>query len=139
MNDRTNVLFSFAFGFITVGICTKITSLVYSKGVENSFLMSGMFNINSVKKDSRHPMVICKVIGETINRSLSKTLDFIAFIPSIIAVVTKAAGMNVFGVDQKGEITYDLSADNSYTSVLLIGYGFFFTLLFSFWGGSPET
>jgi hypothetical protein len=47
-------------------------------------------------------MVICKCIGETINKSLSKTLDYLAFLPCIAGIVMKNAGMNVIGVDQKG-------------------------------------
>lgn len=68
--------------------------------------MSSMFDMKNLKKDSHHPMVICKVIGETINRSLSKTLDFLVFIPTIVAIVMKVAGMNIVGVDQKGEIIF---------------------------------
>jgi hypothetical protein len=51
----------------------------------------------------------------------------------------KAAGMNVIGVDQKGEIVFDLSTDNSYTAVFLMGYSLFFSLLFSIWKGSAES
>jgi|688.fasta_scaffold2712547_1 hypothetical protein len=81
-------------------------------------------------------MVICKCVGETINKSLSKTIDYLAFIPSIVGMVMKCAGMNVIGVDQKGEIVFDLSVDNSYAPLLLVGYSLFFTLLFSIWKGS---
>jgi len=31
-----------------------------------------------------------------------------------------------------------LSSDNTFTPLLLFGYGLFFTLLFSIWKGSPE-
>lgn len=51
-------------------------------------------------------MVICKAIGETINRSLSKTLDFLVLIPSTVAIGMKVAGMNIIGADQKGEIIF---------------------------------
>ena len=50
----------------------------------------------------------------------------------------KAAGMNVIGVDQKGEIVFDLSSDNTYAPVLLVGFSLFFSILFSIWKGSPE-
>lgn len=62
--------------------------------------------MKNLKKDSRHPMVICKAIGETVNKSMSKTLDFLVFIPSVVGVVMKAAGINVVGVDQQGEIVF---------------------------------
>lgn len=93
--------------------------------------------MKGLKKDSRHPMVICKVIGETINKSLSKSLDFLIFIPAIVGIVMKAAGMNVIGTDQKGEIIFDLNSDNIYSSLLLFGFGLFFTILFSLWRGGP--
>lgn len=99
--------------------------------------MTEMFSMQNLKKDNRHPMIICKCVGETINKSLSKTLDYLAFLPSIIGIVMKAAGMNVIGVDQKGEIVFDLSADNAYVPVLLIGFSLFFSVLFSIWKGAP--
>ena len=68
--------------------------------------MSSMFDLKNLKQDSQHPMVICKVIGETINRSLSKTLDFLVLIPTIVAAVMKVTGMNIIGADQKGEIVF---------------------------------
>lgn len=136
INHRANTLLSFAFGFITVATCTKITSLIYSRGIENSFEWSSMFDMKGLKKDSRHPMVICKGIGETVNRSLSKSLDYLAFLPSIIAIVMKAAGMNIIGVDQKGEIVFDMSSDNSFTPLLLIAFSVFFSILLSLWKGS---
>jgi hypothetical protein len=83
-------------------------------------------------------MVICKGIGETVNRSLSKTLDFLVFMTTVVGIVTKAAGMNVLGVDQKGEIIFTLSSDNCYSAILLIGYSLFFTTLFSLFPGSPS-
>lgn len=33
INHRANELLSFAFGYVTVCICTKITSLIYSRGI----------------------------------------------------------------------------------------------------------
>jgi hypothetical protein len=48
----------------------------------------------------------------------------------------KSAGMSVIGVDQQGEIVFDLSIDNSYASLLLMGFSLFFTLVFSIWKGS---
>jgi hypothetical protein len=92
--------------------------------------------MKGLKKDSKHPMVICKAIGETVNKSLSKSLDYLAFISSIIAVVMKATGINIIGVDQKGEIVFDLSSDNSFTPLLLIGFSVFFSMLLSLWKGS---
>ena len=68
--------------------------------------MSSMFDLKNLKKDSQHPMVVCKVIGETINRSLSKTLDFLVLIPTLIGTVMKVTGMNIIGADQKGEIVF---------------------------------
>lgn len=56
------MLLQFAFGYITVAMCTKITSLIYSKGADNSFEVAHLFNHN-LPKDHRHPMVICKGIG----------------------------------------------------------------------------
>ncbi len=89
-----------------MAICTKITSLIYAKGIENAFDMSGMFSMNNLPKDHRHPMVVCKGVGETVNRTLSKTVDFLAFVTAGVGVVIKAAGVNVIGVDQKGEIIF---------------------------------
>ncbi len=93
--------------------------------------------MKGLKHDSRHPMVICKGIGETVNKSLSKSLDYLAFVPSIIAIAMKSAGMNIIGVDQKGEIIFELSSDNSFTPLLLIGFSLFFSILLSVWKGSP--
>ena len=92
--------------------------------------------MKDLKKDSKHPIVICKCIGETINKSLSKSLDFLVFLPSIVAVVMKIAGTDVIGVDQRGEIVFDFSSDNTYAPLLLTGFAVFFNTLLSLWKGS---
>lgn len=42
------------------------------------------------------------------------------------------------GVDQKGEIIFDISSDNCFAPVLLVGFSLFFSILLSLWKGSPE-
>jgi hypothetical protein len=61
------------------------------------------------------------------------------FIVLAIGVVTKAAGMNIVGADQKGEIIFTVSCDNAHTAVLLMGFGLFFNMLLSLYPGSPST
>ena len=47
-------------------------------------------------------MVITKAIGETVNYSLSKTLDLLMYFVVAMGVGAKAAGLNVVGSDQDG-------------------------------------
>lgn len=63
INHCADTVIAFAFGYVTVAICTKITSLIYSKGIETSFEMTELFSLQNLKKDHRHPMIICKCVG----------------------------------------------------------------------------
>ncbi len=82
-------------------LITKLTSIIYFKGSENSFQLFKLFNINLLLlSDSDNPMLISKCIGENINKSLSKIIDYVGMILIVIAISIKAQGLYIIGTDQ---------------------------------------
>lgn len=86
---------------------TKLTSLLYFKGSDNSFQIFKLFNINgSILSDCHNPMLISKCIGENINKSVSKVLDYVGLVLILVVVAGMTQGINIIGTDQEGEIIF---------------------------------
>lgn len=90
---------AFSAGSATVSVIMRICSSIYAKGVDIAFPLMRTID-DRVKIDSKNPMVICRGIGENLNKSMGYTLDFTTIISATITVCIYASGANVIGTDQ---------------------------------------
>lgn len=74
-------------------------------------------------------MVICKAAGENVRKIVSNAMDYNMYLAIALTCATSAAGMNIIGADQKGEIIFDFSIYNIYLPLLAILFMLFFSLL----------
>lgn len=119
-------LLSFSFGISTVAIGSKITGVIYSKGAEGA--LSLVHSIEPrLKRDGSHPIIINKAIGCNLNKSIANALDYSMYLSCAIAVSVSASVNNIFGVDQMGEIVFDISINNAYLPFLVVAYVLFFS------------
>ena len=70
-----------------------------------------------------------------INKGVSQTLDFILCLSSTISVTLYLAANNVIGVDQNGEIIFELNFFNCHIPILSLLFSLFFLILFNVVGG----
>lgn len=89
-----------------------------------------------LRRNHSNPAVICKAVGENVRKIVSNATDYNMYFCMTVACGVSAAGMNVVGADQKGEIIFSLSSSNIYLPLIavlfLLAINLVVNLIFSF-------
>jgi Na+/H+-translocating membrane pyrophosphatase len=110
---------AFSFGVSTVAIGTKIISVIYGKGSEAGLALMGE-ELPDLARNHHNPAVICKAVGENIRKIVSNAIDYNMYFCLSMTCGISAAGINVVGADQEGEIIFSLSNCNLYLPLLAV-------------------
>lgn len=97
----SKALIAFSFGSSTVAVGTKIACTIYGKGSEGAFPLMNKIEPRMLK-DHKSPLVICKAIGENLNKVVTHTLDYNMYLSMCITGALACGGLQIIGADQKG-------------------------------------
>ena len=121
-------LLAFSFGISTAAIGTKINSVIYGKASEGALPILTQIQPR-IARNHTNPVLICKAAGETVRKIVSNALDYNMYLAVALTCATSAAGMNIIGADQSGQIIFDYSIYNVYLPLLAVLFLFFFSLV----------
>jgi hypothetical protein len=82
-------------------------------------------------RNDKSPLVICKAIGENLNKIVTHALDYNMYLSICLTGALACGGLNIVGADQNGEIIFDYSICNIYLPLIAISFILFFSMLVS--------
>lgn len=77
----------------------RVFGSIYALGVAEALRLPSS---DRVQRDDKHPIIICKAIGESVSKSVVDNVNHITYLISVVGLTMYMGSKSVIGADQNG-------------------------------------